>query len=179
MVLQELGSGRRMEVVGVYAPCRGVQEEEEVWRKMDEMAKGKPDVVIAGDLNAETQTALARHKRGATWQDKQLQKLIEEHGLTVHEVGRATYREVSEIDYVLSGQGVAAGLMGAEWRPGQHEGDHGEVWVRMAAEEKGEGTQRPRGTKRDRGGVVDGQSWARYLEQAEEEWEETKEERRG
>ena len=38
----------------------------------------------------------------------------EEHRLTVHEVGRATYREVSEIDYVLSGQGVAAGLMGTE-----------------------------------------------------------------
>ena len=29
VVLRELGSGRRMEVVGVYAPCRGGKQKEE------------------------------------------------------------------------------------------------------------------------------------------------------
>ena len=38
VALRELGSGRRMEVIGVYATCRGAQMEMErrVWKKLDE-----------------------------------------------------------------------------------------------------------------------------------------------
>ena len=119
VVLKELGSGKRMEVVGVYAACRERQRSKKeveagVWTALEEMTRGKPDVMIVGDLNAETQQALQRSERSATWQDTRLQKLIDEHGLTAHGVGRATYREVSEIDHVLTGPNAATGLAQAE-----------------------------------------------------------------
>ena len=106
VALRELGSGRRMEVIGVYATCRGAQMEMErrVWKKLDEWVEGNPDAVVAGDLNAETHEALERSERKAKWQDQKLEEMINKHGMTVHAVQRATYRDVSELDHVITGQ---------------------------------------------------------------------------
>ena len=72
-----------------------------------------------GDLNAETAEALTRHgKRKETWQDARMQEVAGGAALEAVAVGRATYRETSEIDHVMARPEVK-GYMWGQRRDGQ------------------------------------------------------------
>ena len=164
VTLRELGSDMRMEVVGTYVHCRGSanmdttdkdgnqpewkSKVKHVWKALEEKTKGNEKVVVAGDLNAETRTALARAGRGAKWQDNALQRMIGEAQLHTKSVRRATYQERSEIDHILAGREAAEILHRPEWRPGRSTSDHGQVWVRVAPTvEAGTREHRPKGPR--------------------------------
>ena len=88
-------------------------------------------VVMAGDMNAETREALSRSQREGRAQDTRMQEMMERCRLHAMSVGRATYRDKSEIDYVMTTEHTRRYLREAEWRPGQNKGDHGAVWVKL------------------------------------------------
>ena len=127
------------------------QKEQDMWDEVEGYAELDADTIVAGDMNAELGPALARGGRQPSEQDVRLQGLVERANLTHLSVGRATYRDTSEIDHVMASTRARQYLSEPEWRPGQNAGDHGGVWVKMRTrrkdEEEGKGDDRPKGVR--------------------------------
>ena len=153
------------------------RESVRLWRVLGGCTRGDPRVVVMGDMNAETMQALRRHGRKASWQDAAWQKVIKQSALSVKSVGRATYRETSEIDYIAAGGEAAQRLFAPEWRQGQHKGDHGAVWVRVA-EDEGHvtGARRPGGLRLQEDDGWTTQQWEEYRSKVAAAWIATREE---
>ena len=167
VTLKSVESTATVRIIGVYAPCRGQREKKkrgqetqgthehreeddtDMWDELEgDMEKGD-DIIIVGDMNAETKETMVRSSREESRQDVRFQQMIERVELTHLSVGRATYRDKSEIDHVLTTASARKYLKEPEWRKGQTIGDHGAVWVKMTvaeAEDKAaHGEDRPRG----------------------------------
>ena len=139
--------------------------------------RGDGTAVVMGDMNAETREALQRSGRTAGTQDKAWQAAVADNGWEVKTVGRATYRETSEIDYVAAGVQVAARLHAPEWRMGQSAGDHGAVWVRVTEDaQQAEGEERPKGLKLGENDGWDKEAWEAYSMACTAAWDAMEEE---
>jgi hypothetical protein len=179
--LKSVESTATIRVIGVYAPCRGQKEkrrgrkethdthehteedEADMWDALEgDMEKGD-DIMIVGDMNAETKGTMAGSSREESRQDVRFQQMIERMELTHLSVGRATYRDKSEIDHVLTTASARQYLREPEWRKGQTAGDHGAVWVKMTvaeAEDKAaHGDDRPKGVALK---YMEAEEWAEY-----------------
>ena len=185
VTLKSVESTATVRIIGVYAPCRGQREKKkrgqetqgthehreeddtDMWDELEgDMEKGD-DIIIVGDMNAETKETMVRSSREESRQDVRFQQMIERVELTHLSVGRATYRDKSEIDHVLTTASARKYLKEPEWRKGQTIGDHGAVWVKMTvaeAEDKAaHGEDRPRGVALKHMGA---EEWAKYAEEA-------------
>ena len=190
--LKSMQGKERVTVVGVYAQCRGGKqgedkcqprkadarkkqedaeqqqhEEDDMWGEIDDAIAGDDNVMMMGDMNAEMWEALQRAGRKSGVQDRRLIEVAERHRLTHMSVGRATYRETSEIDHILVTTHIRQMVSEPEWRPGQREGDHGAVWAKLntVEDEEGRGQERPKGPKMNKMGKGE---WEAYRVRAEE-----------
>jgi len=72
--LGEIGTEMKMDVVGVYAKCRDRRlhapedtEEGKIWKELEKHTQGNKRVVVAGDMNAETNAVGSNRRRRLDW----------------------------------------------------------------------------------------------------------------
>ena len=137
-----------MHVYGVYMPVRQGAEKEvaPAWDAMDEdMARVRGEILIGGDLNAETRQYI-EERRGTTdaqtLADEKLEEIMEAYTMTAFARG-ATYRAGSQIDNWIATQGAAAMMGGSTNLPGVCGDDHRIVIVKyVVGGEEGGGAAR-------------------------------------
>ena len=196
--LKTMDTDTTIRVIGVYAPCRGQgedkarrqrekgqrrekggekaareereeQQAQDMWDTLEDHIEGDEEVILMGDMNAELPEALKRSNRAAKTQDGRFEALVERKGLTHMSVGRATYRDTSEIDHIMVTATTRQHVSDQEWRAGQSTGDHGAVWIKMATtheeDEADKGPRRPTGEYLRN---IQKEEWARLEELAME-----------
>ena len=160
--------GTRLTVYGTYMPQRTGMDEavKEAWQALSDDARGRRDVWVLGDLNAEAREVKNARKSTMTEADNQLERLM--HNINLKRTGRGvpTHRSGTEIDHILVNMRQASSTTHAEVAPGVSGRDHNLVTARHYFEVDSEGC----GPDREIGpriAAVSKEGWEQYTKDTE------------
>ena len=160
--------GTRLTVYGTYMPQRTGMDEavKEAWQALSDDARGRRDVWVLGDLNAEVREVKNARKSTMTEADNQLERLM--HNINLKRTGRGvpTHRSGTEIDHILVNMRQASSTTHAEVAPGVSGRDHNLVTARHYFEVDSEGC----GPDREIGpriAAVSKEGWEQYTKDTE------------